>query len=602
MKKYIISIIVIACALCMTSCKDFLQPIQEGRYTEETYFKSDQQAIDAVDMLYARFLEEAWLGREIMWEEAVANDMVWGRTRGWPELATMSLTTSVDPLNGIWENAYNTIARSNWVIEALLKKRAANGLTEIESRSLGEAYFCRALAHYYIAYRYGTNEQGVPFCRYEDYEEGYNNEVPPQQATVFDNYKMIIEDFNSAEELLPRCEAYDDSQFGRAHKAACEGFKAKVYTYWATWDKSQYPNVIECVNKMENELGRSINGVAFHDNFTCDYSKWRNSEYVWAIPSEGGPKGVYGGVEFPGITLDNSLWGWFNCWGQFKPTYDIYEEMHKDDAFLVDESLGNIRVKNSFAEYGEVVKIWGETDFRFYSNRDVLSGFLLTKYVEPFTHGEGKYVDSDGNELKGDAIKTNNRKWVCDEGKDPVSLGYVGDNGNWPVVRMNFPILRFADCMLLRAEAYLATGNAAGATKDINAIRARSNVKPLAGNATWTDLYHERRVELAFEYSGHAFDCKRWAVGGDPEIKNLALGELNTHPRVRLYTDPSNPGKYVDGEFVVNTDFVVGPYQDYLLPEPVWEDYKIVFPYNASELLKANGMLKQNKGYADVGV
>lgn len=609
MKKIISSVLVVLAAIALSSCSDFLQPKSEGAYSTDNYFTSDKQAIDAVDACFTQFLEENFLGRQIMWEQAAANDFVWGRTRSWPELATMSLTTSCGALDDVWTPMVRTIARANWVVSSLLKVQEGRDLTEIEKRSLGEAYFARALSHFYLAYRYGTGELGVPFVKYEDFEGGYNNEIPTQNASVKDDYRMIIEDLDAAEVLVPKCEDYADSDFGRVHKAACAGLKAKVYTYWACWDKEQYKNVITEVNKMENEYGRSIKGVEFTDNFTSDYSKWRNSEYVWAIPSEGGPKSVYGGVEFPGVILDNSLYGLFNCWGQFKPSNDIYEEMSKDNSNLVDAAKGNIRLKNSICEYGDVIRIWGQPDFHFYSNRDVEAGFMIIKYAEPFCHGEGYYTVNDvqvnwdedtkwcyyadGTPLTDEEM--NNKVWKVT--LDAVTAGYVGDNGNWPVSRMNFPILRFADCILLRAEAYLATGNASAAAKDINTIRARANVKALSGNATWTDLYHERRVELAFEHSDHLYDCKRWAVSGDPEIKNLALAELNTHPNARHYANRSSAGSYVNGVFVPNTDFTVGPYEDYQAPAPKWEDYKIAFPYKSEDLNKANGLLKQNKGY-----
>ena len=146
-----------------------------------------------------------------------------------------------------------------------------------------------------------------------------------------------------------------------------------------------------------------------------------------------------------------------------------------------------------------------------------------------------------------------------------------------------WPIVRFADCLLLRAEANLAKGNASAAAADINKIRVRSNLKPLEGNATWTDLYHERRCELAFEFAAdHAFDCKRWAVSGDPEIKALALNELNSHPRVRHYEDRSDP----------ESTYTIGLYEDYLSPAKVWNDKYLTFPYPTDEITKANGKLQ----------
>ena len=631
MKKLITSVLIAVAVASMSSCTDFLQPKSENSYSQDNYFTNDKQAIDAVDACYYQFLEEGFMGREWMWPQGAANDFVWGRTRsGYPELATLSYTNgNQSPLKDAYKRMVQIIARSNWVVESLLNKQKGTELTDIEKRSLGEAYFCRALAHFYFAYRYGTDKQGVPFVKYESFEGGYNNEIPKQNESVMKDYEMIIEDFDAAEALLPKCEEYGDADFGRAHKAACEGYKAKTYAYWACWDKSKYADVITCVNKMEQEYGRSIEGVDFTTCFSSDYAKWRNTEYVWSIPSEGGPKGVYGGIEFPGVSFDNGLYGFFNTWGQFKPSLDIYNELKKDDEHIADAELGNVRLKNSLCEYGDKLKLWGQTDFHYYSAHvDVEVGFMITKYVDPFSYGEGYYEyrgDDKAIQAWGDSLFTleydeaeewykmkkqngeyitgewapdsvvNNKSWVVT--KSAIELGYVGDNSNWPVCRMNFPLLRFADCILLRAEAYLATGNAGAAKTDIDKIRVRANLKPLAANPTWADLYHERRVELAFEHSDHLYDLRRWAVSGDAVIKNLAIAELEKHPDVRHYTKPSVAGEYVNRVWVPNTDFTVGPYLDYQSPAKKWADYKIVYPYPTDEIAKANGALKQNEGF-----
>ena len=157
------------------------------------------------------------------------------------------------------------------------------------------------------------------------------------------------------------------------------------------------------------------------------------------------------------------------------------------------------------------------------------------------------------------------------------------DNEDWPCTRINWPIIRFADCLLLRAEANLVAGNGAAAAQDINRIRLRSNLKPLTSVATWTDLYHERRCELAFELaSDHAYDCKRWAVFGAPEIQALALKELNTHPQVRHHTNRADP----------MSSYTVGDYQDYMIPEKVWNPRCLTFPYPSSQIAKSNGLLQ----------
>ncbi|WP_462337569.1 RagB/SusD family nutrient uptake outer membrane protein [Phocaeicola barnesiae] len=543
MKKYI-SIIALS-GLVLSSCSDFLDVQSEGNPTTNAYFTNDQQAIDAIDGLYAPIHQETGFGRELFWEQGAACDIVWGRTRGYNTLATFAYTGDESPISDTFNMFYQNMSRSNWIIKQLLNKKKTTQLTDVETRSLGEAYFMRGMAHFWIAYRYGTDEQGVPFVRYEDLEGDYDNSIPPQLASVTDNYQAIIDDMNQAISYLPKFEEYSDDDKGRAHQAAAVAYKAKVYAYWATWDEGKWNDVIAMVNELENTYGRDL-APTFAEIFSSDFADFWNAEYIWSIPSTGGSTG--GGVEFPGIVLENKGWGIYNGWGQLKPSYDIYEEMAKDGA-------GNDRLVRSILEYNQEFEFFGEKR-RFFSVSDLEAGFQINKYMDPFKH------------------------------KDATNEGYVNTNGDWPTARINFPLIRFAEMLLFRAEAYLMTGKPELAKADLNRIRVRSNLQPLEGTPTMKDLYHERRCELAFEYTDHLFDLKRWHRSSNAEIKELAAKELNAHPRVRIYEDRSNP----------ESTFTIGDYEDYK-EKKTFEDYMMVFPYPSNQITKSNGKLKQNKGY-----
>ena len=534
-----------AASLLTTSCSDFLDVQPEGNATTGQYFMKDQQAVDAIDGLYERFHQEALYGRELFWEQGAACDVVWGRTRDYNTLATLKYTGNESPLTGTFSTLYTVMARANWVIEQLLNKQKGTTLSEVETRSLGEAYFVRGWAHFLIAYRYGLDSQGVPFVRYEDFPNGYDNSIPTQRESVMENYRLVIEDMDKAIECLPRFEEYDEDNRGRAHDAAAVAFKAKAYAYWATWDASQWQNVISMVNELETTYSRGL-ADTFAQVFSSDFNDYWNREYLWTIPGNGGSQG--GGSEFPGVVLENQGWGYYNGWGQNKPTYDIYEEMLKDGE-------GNDRLVRSILEYGQEFQFFGET-MRFSSSSDVEAGFQINKYMDPFKYS------------------------------DPANQGYINTNGNWPTVRVNFPVIRFAEMLLFRAEAYLMTNQANLATEDLNRIRERSNLTPLDHTATMTDLYHERRCELAFEFTDHLFDLKRWHRSGNAEIKALAEKELNARPRVRHYEDRTNP----------DSPCTVGYYEDYV-DKTSYDDHLMVFPYPSLEITNSNGLLKQNPGY-----
>lgn len=65
----------------------------------------------------------------------------------------------------------------------------------------------------------------------------------------------------------------------------------------------------------------------------------------------------------------------------------------------------------------------------------------------------------------------------------------------------DFPIYRYADIMLMKAECLVRTGDATSAKPLVDAIRVRAGLTGLAANPTLTDIYNERGFELSWE--GH---------------------------------------------------------------------------------------------------
>ena len=648
MKKYFIIALSVV-ALAFTSCADFLNTSPQGSPTTDTFFQNDDQAMAFAKGLYERYTTESLYGRNIMWEQIAANDFVLGRT--YPDRfsgALLTITGDEGSINDIYNNCYKHIANCQWGIQKLNAKLAANGsLSEIETRTLGEAYFFRALYHWAIASRHGLGDLGVPFKPWEEYEGGYNNEILPQQPSVVDNYLYIIADLKKAEELLPWkgsiTATYGAADRGRAHKASAIGYQAKVYAYMATWkaecDKrglKPWNEVESLVNRLENEFGRGLND-SFTELWSSDFSVWWNKECIFSITSNGGSSGQ-GGIEFPGVILENQGWGYFNGWGQFKASYDIVAEMEKDN-WETDENgkpIRNERLASSVWQYGDYMVFFGDPRV-YWSSTDAESCLAVKKFYDAFKH------------------------------KDPVANGYVNKSGDWPTTRINFHYLRFADLMLLRAEASL---HLYGSDKygDIAKVHKRSTGGDFKGTASWGELYHERRCELAFEMTGHLEDLKRWVVTDkNGVIGKLAMDELMKHPDVYHaqlspmyglltdkdgnYFDKDGDGKmdygqlfvkvdYKDGAPVLDKEYTytvdngkgiptsktvkfdgvdelgnglvggqpvayygarnnpgavleVGPYQDYNSPRPAWNDNLLALPYPSAEITKAGGLYKQ---------
>ena len=616
MKKIFIFAIALA-TLTLTSCEKFLDVKPMGTPTTDTYFENDSQIENAVKSIYSPLADgDDLFGRDYHWEQCVGINMVPGRTRDWPQLFCLQWSGDEGPLTSVFDKCYSFSARANWIVKSLTdREKAGETLSYVGKRGLGEAYFMRAWLYLTIASRYGTKELGVPQVQYEIAfpDTPYDYSIPPQQASVVDNYKMIIYDLQKAEELLPLTSAYTTDEKGRASKEAACAMQARVYAYWATWDASQWDNVITVVNKLEGTYGKRL-VPSFSALFNDEIPTWWNEEYCWSIPSNGGynPRT---GCEFIGVCLENKGWGVYNGWGQFKPSYDAFEEFLKDGdsidhetgkpALKADGTMVNERLYRTILQYGQEFQYNGVT-MRYYGEQDVETGFQINKWMEPFRHA------------------------------DFVNAGYVNEaGGSWPSARVNFHVMRFADALLLRAEANLHKGNTSAAAKDLNAIRKRADLSESC-TGTWEELYHERVCELMFEpLSDSRIDLIRWAIGEGVGtwLKNKAIASLEAHPRALFHVyrgywnspvgQGENPtgstkvlGTKVDpttGEIVevkgleygsINTNLGdptpgVGPYRDYeqMNKNAKWDPHFAVFPYPSNQISKSAGALKQNAGY-----
>ncbi|WP_257668392.1 RagB/SusD family nutrient uptake outer membrane protein [Parapedobacter tibetensis] len=111
---------------------------------------------------------------------------------------------------------------------------------------------------------------------------------------------------------------------------------------------------------------------------------------------------------------------------------------------------------------------------------------------------------------------------------------------------MWFPRFRFAEAVLIAAEAAMELGQGPVAVGYINQVRERAGVQPLT-SVTLNDIVQERRVEFTFENHRY-WDLKRWrlahivwnGVVNSPTAQQYAL-----FPYLVVAPSTSNDGKYV---------------------------------------------------------
>jgi hypothetical protein len=515
----------------LSSCgEDWVDTKPNGLPSTAYFWQSEDDVNKAVAAMYTPMRYESTWGRDLFWMQNASDDLIVGRSKANGENIKNFIPTGREGyMTGGWNDLYWMLNKANQVIANIDK--ATNISEDLRKRAKGEAYFVRGFAHFWVAYLWGRADQGVPFDMPENKE--YETRIPPQLASVKDNYAQIVSDMQKAADLLPLFETYGNDDKGRAHKVAAWAYMVKAYAYWATYDNTKWALIPDICDKIKNEGKRTlvkVNGdpkASYRSVFTVAQN-W-GSEYIWSVTS-----GTQGGSEFPGVILENKGWGKFNGWGYFQPTEELYDEYEATDP----------RREVTILKFGDEFTYFGEK--RKYYSTNSLSGFQINKYMEPYSYGTG-----------GD-VSTNQ---------------YISQNGDYPTTSLNLPLLRYAEILLFKAEALIMQGKNSDAATPLNEVRARVGLSPIA-SPTIADLKHERRCELACEWTDRCQDLKRW---GDYDKLRMAL-------HGRSHSDKTNP----DSPYTLVQVWATRTFNP---------DKHIVWPYNPDEISRSNGAYKQNTGW-----
>ena len=189
-EKFII--VVILCLLSVASCDDFLKETPNGQITTEITFLRSSDLEGAVHVLYRR-IGRAMYDLNQFIQSQMGDDLStntyssFGMIREWDEMDVS--TTNNRSLIG-WENKYMVIKAANFIINGVEK---TPGVTKADIEyALGQAYFWRAWAYFYLVRTYGPLPKIVSL----------QVDVPVGLSTVAEIYKFIVEDLKKAENLL----------------------------------------------------------------------------------------------------------------------------------------------------------------------------------------------------------------------------------------------------------------------------------------------------------------------------------------------------------------------------------------------------------------
>ena len=150
----------------------------------------------------------------------------------------------------------------------------------------------------------------------------------------------------------------------------------------------------------------------------------------------------------------------------------------------------------------------------------------------------------------------------------------LGDNSN----EKNFLVARYAEALLLYAEACIGSGDEAKGLAALNAIQERSGSGKISSKLTFEDVMEEKQYELWFE-SCRFNDLVRWSKLGKVDL-NAIFNTSGIHKNVPTvhdeYSESDKPGFGKEHKLYVtyssvpgNSDFVVGKHEYLPFPRDV---------------------------------
>lgn len=483
--------------LLFSRCDNQLDIVDPNRSSNAGYYSGELEALAAVTAIYNPLIIDGQFQRMTPAFNDGRSDEVFCRSP-WPFLFGISNFTVPPTFNELeipWAGYYIMINYANQAIENVPEVPDLN--EGFRNRLLGQAYFLRGFAHFQLANLYGNVPiiTSVPSSQEEFYPS--NAEITKQMV-----YDQVKADLRTAIPLLPlnydAVEGLDQGQTGRITSGAANALMGKLLLYQGEYgDAADFFN--EVITSDEYDLAPNYQDL-FSGNegleaadpgkiFWADFTNSTNPDFNW-----GGDPSV-NWRQFLALTPTYSVTDFYD----YRATDFLYNEMRSELTLdgTLDERYHTTIASNDVAENDTIA--WGRPWVT--GNGFAPNDFFIAKFT---------YANLGG----GDAF----------------TAGF------------DYPIIRFADVLLMQAECLANTGNIAQGATLVQRVRDRANLPDreaeFAGYSLdqfMDQIEHERIMELAIE--GHRFyDLLRWGKLDDPtELAQIQANdaEFNTFTPAR---------------------------------------------------------------------
>ena len=515
-----VSLVCCSASTLFTSCEDFLDEHKPQATLSDEQVKSPENAEAMAISAYAIFTSAEDINSSFsMWNFDVRSDDAYKGGNGTSdgdvfhqlEVQQGVLTTNWN-INDMWVRLYNSLSRVNSAI-ALLKETDDSFV--MKSQRLAEMKFLRAYGHFLLKRLY----KNIPFVVNENLTYEEYNELSNTQYTNDEGWQLIIDDLMEAYNTLP--EVQQDK--GRPTRSAAAAFLAKVYLYKAYRQDDARSNQVTSIDQGDLEKVIEFTNPSLyanygleddiHNNFRPEEEYENGIESIWAIQYSRNDGSTYGNLNWSyGLIPPNIPGATDGGCDFYKPSQNLVNAYHTGADGL--PLLDNFNEKDfNLAEDNADPRLFltvGMPGLPYMFNRNYMM--------------EETSIWSRSNGLYGYYVSLKHNV-------DPALIGSYLIKGSYWATSMNRIVFRYADVLLMRAEAYAQLGQADQAINLVNQLRSRaatstqmiSSYPNLYGVKMFISNYRgsyskdqavkivkmERRLEMGME-SERFFDLVRW--------------------------------------------------------------------------------------------
>jgi hypothetical protein len=516
--KYKHIIIAIASSMMLGSC-NFLDTMPQDFVAPENFFKNEGEAFMSLTAVYNRLTREQIYGNVYPVLVAGTDDLGYYDRNTIPTgVHNNNNGTSDNDVLNMWKLLYEAINNANVFLERI---EAVEMEEDIRTIYTGEAKFLRAYCHFLLAQCWGD----VPYKT--ESQKSVNNvsiASTPQKEVL----EQVVLEMEAAEAMVAEI---DKVPSGRVNKSAVRGILSRVYLKLAGWPinggKPMYEKASFWAKEVNKDGKHQLNPVysqVFFD-LASDQVSDQYVESMWEAEYKGNSKdGHLGGGRIGNtIGIANSdfsttsagySYAFISCTLNL---WDLYNDLDGDG--MVDEGFEEGGEKEQ--AHPDIRRDWNIAPYRFIKNdkNQFIKGYHAYK-GNPATDSKGKPTGK---------LCTETRYVERNAGKYRRELEKVlpRDKNRTPI---NFPIIRYADVLLMLAEAENEVNQAptAVAYEALNTVRRRSikgvqDITNMDYESFKQLIKDERGRELCFE-AVRKYDLIRW----DDYLNNMKQVALNT--------------------------------------------------------------------------